>query len=175
MKIPNHYLALKPFLDKTLFDCSDIDSYFRTAKKLKFCDMFVDYHLHFLDNRKDTHLVLLTDLSKYCKEIGAPEKENIVKVILENELIANATALAVCLNEGKIPDREQYTVTLLRGLQKFVKDGELNAQMAYFFTIFFRNFEDIDPKKHTNYEVTRLEYENLISSHLKYQTAFSFT
>ena len=104
-----------------------------------------------------------------------PERENLIKVVLENELIANTTALAVCLNEGQIPNREQYTVTLLNGLQKFVKDGRLNTQLEYFFSIFFRNFQNIDPRKHTNYEITKLEYEDLIAGHLKYQTDFSLT
>ena len=175
MKIPDHYLVLKPFLDQTVFSCGDVDNYFRTTDKLKFSDQFVDYHAHFLDNRKDSHLLLLSHLSEYCKEIGASEREKIVKVVLENELIANTTAFAVCLNDGRIPDREQYTVTLLRGLQKFVEDGRLNAQMEYFFSIFFRNFEDLDPRKYAKSEVTKSEYEDLIAKHLKYQTDFSIT
>ena len=173
MKIPNHYLVLKPFLDQTLFGCDDVDSYFRTMDKLKFNDQFVDYHSHFLDNRKDSHLLLLSQLSEYCKDISMSERENIIKVVLENELIANTTALAVCLNEGQIPDREQYTVILLSGLQKFIKDGRLNTQMEYFFSIFFRNFENIDPRKYTDCKVTKSEYKNLIANHLKHQTDFS--
>ena len=42
MKISNHYLALKPFLDQTLFGCGDVDYYFRTMDKLKFTDQFID-------------------------------------------------------------------------------------------------------------------------------------
>lgn len=119
--------------------------------------------------------MLLSHLSEYCKKIGASERVKIVKVVLENQLIANTTTFAVCLIDGRIPDREQYTVTLLRGLQKFVEDGRLNAQMEYFFSIFFRNFEDLDPRKHAKSEAIKFEYEDLIAKHLKYQTDFSFT
>lgn len=174
MKIPNHYLALKPFLDWTLFGRDDVNDYFKKENKLKFSSPFMDYQTHFLANDDDKHLLLLLNLSEYCEEMSVPERENIVKVILENNLIANATALATCLNEGRAPNREQYTFALLRGLQKFVKDGKLNAQMEYFFLIFFRNFEDINPRKYTNWEVDSSEYSDLISQYLKLQTDFSF-
>lgn len=174
MKIPNHYSALKPFLDRTLFGRDDVDDYFKKEKKLKFSSLFMDYQAHFLANQDDKHLLLLLSLSEYCEQMSVPERENIVKVILENNLIAHATALATYLNEGRVPDREQYTFALLRGLQKFVKDGKLNAQMEYFFLIFFRNFEDIDPTKFTDCEVTKSEYVDLISKRLAYQTDFTF-
>lgn len=176
MKTTNPYLGLIPIINQTLFGYGDIDDYFMKNEKLIFSNFFVNYHAKFLeDPTEDKHEWLLMVLFEYCEETAFSEREDIVKVILDNDTITQNIILMSSLKEGQPIDFEQAVDDFNKGMIKFIDRGKLSPEMGMFFVLHFRNFEDIKPSEFVNYELTKTEYNNLISQYLKKQTNFKFT
>lgn len=179
MKIPKHYLAIKPILDLTLFNIKVTDDYFKNNKKLIFSNLFAGYHKQFLANSiDDKHELLLMILFEHCAETSLSERKEIVDVIMENDIISKTIIFMSGLQdmseleeEGNF-DADQNTSKFILGLRKFIDDKVVNPQIGMFFVLFFNNFADINLGVNIGYELDKKEYTDLISRYLKLQTDF---
>lgn len=110
-------------------------------------------------------------LFEYCEETTFLQREDIVKVIMDNETLTQNIILMSSLKEDQPIDFEQAFDDFNKGLIKFIDKGKLSPEMGIFFVLHFRNFEDI--KRSELYdEFSKEEYDILISQYLQRQTNF---
>lgn len=176
MNRPKCYLALKPIINQTLFDLTNVDDYFKKEEKLIFSNLFVGCHAQFLDDpTEDQHELLLMTLVEYCQEADSSVRKDIVEVILDNDAIVQTIVFMSALNDGKHLDMNRCFEEFILELKAFLDGGDLTPKMGHFFLLHFRNFEDIRPSDYVNYELDRTQYNKLISQYLSRQTNFKFT
>lgn len=175
MEIRNHYLALKPILNRTLFALDDTEHHFQNHEKLIFDNVFINYHSRFLKEQdEDKHELLMMNLLEYFEEANLQNRQDIVRVILENELITETIIFMSSLDKGKAINSEENVQAFLLSLQKFEADRIVNPQFILFFLLYFNNLEHVNPYNFTDCEVSKSEYDILISRYLQLQTDFKF-
>lgn len=176
MKPSTPYPALIPIINQTLFGYADIDEYFMKNEKLIFSNFFTSYHKQFLeDPAEDKHEWLLTVLFEYCEETTYDNREALVKIMMDNEFMTRNIILMSSLKVGQSIDFDQAFEDFNLETIKFLDKGILTPEIGIFFALHFRNFEDIELKEYSDYELDKTEYNRLISQYLKRQTNFKFT
>lgn len=79
MEIRNHYLALKPILNRTLFALDDTEHHFQNHEKLIFDNVFINYHSRFLKEQdEDKHELLMMNLLEYFEEANLQNRQDMI-------------------------------------------------------------------------------------------------
>jgi hypothetical protein len=170
MTFPNHYLAIKPIFDLCLFGIDNVEEYFATNQKLRFSNEFLFYQKEFLskDDYGDNVLLLQTCFS-YLSNVTVRTREDVVKVITDNQPLAEALVVLLMLNSG-LADTQQAAKKFQQDLIAFIKEKTINESILLFFQQHFLNFERIDITSYQNFELNRSEYLLLVSDYLKIQS-----
>lgn len=174
MNFPTHYLTIKPILDLSLFGIENPEKYLSKNEKIVFSREFLSYQSRFLslEAPKENELLLQTCF-RYLPNLDKQAREDIVKVLLENEPVADALMILTRLDLGLLDDEDQYTVNFNLELNDYIEKNKINASLFLFLQKHFLNFERINPANYVNFELTRTEYTDLISDYLKVQSNIS--
>lgn len=170
MDFPSHYLAVKPIFDLSLFGIEDAEGHFSSNETLAFSQEFLSYQKEFLANDgSGDHELLLHNCFRYLSNVPKNVRRDIIKVIDENEPLAEALMLLSMLNDGS-GDPEQGNIKFQVGLRTYLEDNKINECIILFFQQHFLNLGRIEPTNYENFELSRAEYLLLVSDYLQIQS-----
>ena len=171
MNFPSHYLPIKSIFDLSLFGTENPEEDLLRYNKVAFSKEFSSYQIKFLSiDAGDGNEILFKTCVRYLPNIDKQAREDIVKVLLENEPVASALMIMTRLDLGLLDDEDQYTVNFDRELSEYIENKKITPSLHLFLQKHFLDFKKINPAGYQHFEITRSEYYDLLSDYTKVQS-----
>ncbi|RNL56140.1 hypothetical protein [Pedobacter jejuensis] len=171
MNFPSHYLPLKSIFDLSLFGTENPAEDLLRYNKVAFSKEFSNYQSKFLStDPREGNEILFKTCVRYLPNIDKQGREDIVKVLLENEPVAGALKIMTRLNMGLLEDEDLYTENFDRELREYIENKKITPSLYLFLQKHFLDFEKINPADYQNLEITLSEYYDLLSIYMKVQS-----
>lgn len=172
MNFPSHYLPIKSIFDLSLFGTENLEEYIIRYDKVAFSKEFSSYQSKFLsiDAREDNE-ILFNACVRYLPNINKQAREDLVKVLLENEPVADALKIMTRLDLGLLDNENQYTENFDRELREYIEYKKITPSLYLFLQKHFLDLKKINPADYQNLEMTPSEYYDLLSPYMKVQSS----
>jgi hypothetical protein len=171
MNFPSHYLPIKSIFDQSLFGTENPEEEFLRYNKVTFSKAFSSYQIKFLSiDAGEGNEILFKTCVRYLPNLDKQAREDIVKVLLENEPVASALMFMTRLDLGLLDDEDQYTVNFDRELSEYIENKKITPSLYLFLQKHFLDLKKINPADYQHFELTRSEYYDLLSNYTKVQS-----